>query len=229
MTNRRKFLIGMGSLAASGAAAMGTGAFTTMNAERNASINVVNDANGLITLEPGSGADERVYQSDGELEIGFTSDRGATGVNVNSRYQAGEIRPDHNLPNNVEPVGPQGVIYTNPAFKIMNQDTANKEITLSYELDGSVNEDGSLLHIGFRGPDSSYAAGSTVGSGGPGTLNSWLQVYHGHTNPSYTFDGGAEITPGGMLGAGIFVDTRGSGADTNEDLSGRLRIEAKTP
>jgi hypothetical protein len=226
---RRKFIIGLGSLAAGGAAATGSGAFSAMSAGRDANINVVTDSAGLIALRAGSSADGRVYESNGELKIDFTSDQGADGVNINSRYQVGSVRPDHNLPGNVDPVGPQGVIYTNPAFKIVNQDSENKEITVSYELSGSVNQNGSLLHIGFRGPDSSYEAGSNVGNGGPGKLSSWLQVYDGQTNPSYTFDGGAEITSGGSLGAGIFVDTTGSGADTSEDLSGTLTVEANSP
>ncbi len=47
---RRKFLIGMGSLAAGGAAAMGTGAFTTASAERQVEVRVASDSSGYIGL-----------------------------------------------------------------------------------------------------------------------------------------------------------------------------------
>ncbi|MFC7131943.1 MULTISPECIES: hypothetical protein [Salinibaculum] len=47
---RRKFLIGMGSLAAGGAAAMGTGAFSTVRADRDMTINTVNDEYAFLKL-----------------------------------------------------------------------------------------------------------------------------------------------------------------------------------
>ena len=43
----------MGALAAGGAAGLGTGAFSAMTADRDAHINVVADADGLIALTPG--------------------------------------------------------------------------------------------------------------------------------------------------------------------------------
>jgi hypothetical protein len=50
---RRKLLIGMGTLAAGSATAMGTGAFTAMSAGRDTTINVVSGADGLVALSPG--------------------------------------------------------------------------------------------------------------------------------------------------------------------------------
>ncbi|WP_141212912.1 hypothetical protein [Halorubrum sp. Ea1] len=54
MTKRRKFLAGLGALATGSAAAMGTGAFSTVSAERTVSIEVTGDANAYLGLEASS-------------------------------------------------------------------------------------------------------------------------------------------------------------------------------
>jgi hypothetical protein len=48
---RRKFLIGMGSLAAGGAAAMGTGAYESLEADRNAKMKVTTDDSAYMQLK----------------------------------------------------------------------------------------------------------------------------------------------------------------------------------
>jgi hypothetical protein len=48
--DRRKFIAAMGSLAAGGAAATGTGAFTTASADRQMEVRVASDSNGYIGL-----------------------------------------------------------------------------------------------------------------------------------------------------------------------------------
>ncbi|WP_229125329.1 hypothetical protein [Halapricum desulfuricans] len=56
MTKRRKFLLGMGSLAAGGAAAIGSGAFTKVNANRTAQINIAGDSSALLALDDSNSA-----------------------------------------------------------------------------------------------------------------------------------------------------------------------------
>jgi len=51
MTNRRKFLIGMGSLAAGSAAAVGSGAFTSVSANRDITVDVVGDGKAFLQFE----------------------------------------------------------------------------------------------------------------------------------------------------------------------------------
>ena len=68
---RRKFLIGMGSLAAGSAATIGTGAFDRVSATRNMRVNVVGDANAYLRL--GQGASPYAsYNGDGLLELDFS-------------------------------------------------------------------------------------------------------------------------------------------------------------
>ncbi|MBX0322292.1 hypothetical protein EGH21_04500 [Halomicroarcula sp. F13] len=69
---RRKFLIGMGSLAAGSAAAMGTGAFTTASADRAVDVNVVGDGSAYLGLSAASGPNgDYVDDSGDEVIVDF--------------------------------------------------------------------------------------------------------------------------------------------------------------
>jgi len=67
---RRKFLIGAGSVAVGSAAATGTGAFTSVDANRTISVNTAADSDALLQLTP-SGGENGAFaeQSNGTLEI----------------------------------------------------------------------------------------------------------------------------------------------------------------
>lgn len=73
----------MGSLAAGSAAAMGTGAFTSVLAERAVSVRTVGDPFGYLAITP---TDERASVVNGELQLDFTSsNHGASGLNADAR------------------------------------------------------------------------------------------------------------------------------------------------
>ncbi|QCJ48232.1 DUF1102 domain-containing protein [Haloprofundus sp. MHR1] len=80
---RRKYLVGLGSLAAGSAAAMGTGAFNFANIQRDVSLNVVDDANALLALDSES---DYADTSGGTLSLNFESPQGGMGINENSDY-----------------------------------------------------------------------------------------------------------------------------------------------
>jgi len=94
---RRKFIAGMGSLAAAGAAGIGTGAFTSVEADRSLSIDTAGDANaflGFTKAGDGSGpypnAQEYVtLPEDGQLSLDFTQSDdtagSASGINENAK------------------------------------------------------------------------------------------------------------------------------------------------
>ena len=67
---RRKFLLGMGSLAAGGAAAMGTSATSMVRANRSVSASVTGDANANLGLVPKS---QHAGYEDNELTLYFNS------------------------------------------------------------------------------------------------------------------------------------------------------------
>jgi hypothetical protein len=94
---RRKFIAGMGSLAAAGAAGIGTGAFTTSSSARTVDVNVASDSNGFVEIS----AQNETYASgtdDGQLELDFNSDSGlgifngdAQGLNPDSTFNFAEV------------------------------------------------------------------------------------------------------------------------------------------
>jgi hypothetical protein len=217
---RRKFMIGIGSLAAGSAAATGTGAFSAMSASRSANIDVVNDSNGLIGLEVGGSADGRVNTNDGELAINFTSEQGGQGVNVNSRYQVGEFcAVDKAFTPDLDPDGPvlkgtSSNAMDDPAFEITNNDSVNHEITIKYECTA---EDigGARLIWQFEDEARQY----------------FIDLSGSNTSGSTTIDGkGADPAPepGDAVGAALLVDTRDYTGDADDlDLSGSLTVSAE--
>jgi len=73
---RRKFIAGLGSLAAAGAAGIGTGAFTSVSASRDVTINTVGDASAFLKIEPEDtpNAQEYVFtEGDGTIALDFTN------------------------------------------------------------------------------------------------------------------------------------------------------------
>ena len=69
---RRKFIVGLGSLAAAGAAGMGTGAFSQAEATRSVDVDVANDSDGFLQLNiTGDSLEstEYVNYEDGQLSI----------------------------------------------------------------------------------------------------------------------------------------------------------------
>jgi hypothetical protein len=85
---RRKFLIGAGSLAAGGAAALGSGAFTSVQADRSVDVTVAGDANAFLALEPSPSANGNyATTNDGTLAIqldGSDDTPAGDGVNDNA-------------------------------------------------------------------------------------------------------------------------------------------------
>jgi hypothetical protein len=83
---RRKFLIGTGSLAAGAAAITGSGAFTWVKASRDITIEVRGDSAALLGLEPSSSPNGDYAEATGDpdtIELDFTDDS-STGLNNNA-------------------------------------------------------------------------------------------------------------------------------------------------
>jgi hypothetical protein len=82
MVKRRKFLIGVGSLAAGSAAAMGTGAFSAMQTEaRQVNVQTTGDGSGYVRISPNSNnVGKYVGYENGKIEFNpseFTEGGGA--------------------------------------------------------------------------------------------------------------------------------------------------------
>lgn len=96
--NRRRFLAGVGGFTAASGAALGTGAFTSVEAERNVSIDVADDDRAFLRLEPlvkdgvenGPTGRSRTFGQVVSFAIPGTGDgesQSAEGVGLNSVYE----------------------------------------------------------------------------------------------------------------------------------------------
>ncbi|MFC7096469.1 hypothetical protein [Halobaculum marinum] len=79
---RRKFLAGVGSLAAGTAAAMGTGAFSIVSASRSLNVNVAGDRQAYLGLDP-SISQYASINSSGQMELEFDGSNGQNGAGLN--------------------------------------------------------------------------------------------------------------------------------------------------
>jgi len=87
---RRKFLAGLGSLAAGSAVAMGTGAFTSTAASRSVSVSVAGDKSANLGLVPGSSP--HAHTENGELVLDFDGSRvTGDGLNTNAFIKFNEL------------------------------------------------------------------------------------------------------------------------------------------
>jgi len=79
---RRKFVVGLGALASGSAAAVGTGAFTSVEADRQVDVEVAGDSSAYLALRKakdgtvGANSDAYVNDSSGEVSFDFSSSNG---------------------------------------------------------------------------------------------------------------------------------------------------------
>lgn len=77
---RRSFVLGLGALAAGGGAAVGTGAFSSVEAQRDVGISVAGDADSYLAIEPGDENGEYLTGADtSAAALDFTSNNSITG------------------------------------------------------------------------------------------------------------------------------------------------------
>ena len=141
--NRRKFIMGTGATAAGGASLLGSGAFTSVAAERSVNINLAGDANAFLRLAPCKGSDN------GDYVTGAQS--GAMSIDLSDENQ--KVVGDG--------VNPEALTRIDNIFEICNQGTqdicVDFEITAP-EIEGEVPdrydfEQGDPAVIFYRGSD----------------------------------------------------------------------------
>lgn len=132
---RRSFVIGLGALSTGSAAALGTGAFSSVEAERSVSVSLAEDANAYLALE--STSEYTTTESDGTLKLDFGQEVSGNGTHVgeDSKYFFGSGDPTKNV------------------FKVRNQGTNEVGLTprfqiLRFDSNGDpVEEDGQLIIV----------------------------------------------------------------------------------
>lgn len=98
---RRKFVLSVGTLAAGGSLALGTGAFSSVEAERDVSVTVAEDASAYLGIQPGDGPNGNYVDTDDNdtLAINLTGDNdnigdgvaGGEGINANAATGISDI------------------------------------------------------------------------------------------------------------------------------------------
>ncbi|WP_206043448.1 hypothetical protein [Haloarcula rubripromontorii] len=226
---RRKFLIGLGSLAAGTAAATGTGAFSGVRASRNVSANVASDDKALLALRDATNGEIIRQNSSDQLVIDFTADGRASGINPDSRHQIGTF-------GNFSPVDALKTdskgAYNDPAFNIVNQTSQTQQVEMSF--DGAA--DNCLLAMqmtpdgGRSDRDLLLAADDDTSVSADGRPQNEPPI----NNPKRE-TASVSLGSGERAGVAIFVDTSryrnpgnidSNAADASADLSGTLTISA---
>lgn len=110
--NRRTFLIGAGSVAAGSAAAMGTGAFTSVSAKRTVNVDTAADNDAFLKLDP-SGSTNNAYASNAgngtvQLNLNGSADGSGSGLNDDALTRIFDIFTIKN--HGTQPV----VVYVEP-------------------------------------------------------------------------------------------------------------------
>jgi len=147
---RRKFIAGVGSLAAGAAAVTGTGAFTSVQAERSVSVNVASDPNAYLALKPIG--DRASTDTDGELQLDFSSSNtGSQGLNQNARTAFTDLFQIRNQGDNPVYIGVG--LEESDVYESTSQSNSKLHLFDYNELSGFVyaEENGSGPGLSFNG------------------------------------------------------------------------------
>ena len=131
--NRRSVIAGLGALSTGTVAAIGSGAFSSAEAERSVSVELADDAAAYLALESDSTYAELNQEGLLELDFGKAVSGGGEHVGENSSYFFGSGNPERNV------------------FTVQNQGTQTVEVTPAYQVlrfdsDGDpVENDGELV------------------------------------------------------------------------------------
>lgn len=207
MANRRNVLIGLGGVVATGGAVLGTGAFTTVTAERTVNVETAGDASAFLGLEPAArnGTPENPYveQSDDTVQITLENPDGsneanATGVNVNAETV---FRNLVTITNN----GTQDITELELEFIEQGSDLSNPNLSNTFHFTTS-STDSNTAEVDQRENNSNILASPTP-------------------------DDDNVLTPGESINFGIVVDLLDGGDSNNslpDDGSFTLQIRANT-
>lgn len=144
--NRRQLIFSLGAVTSGAGLAFGTGAFTAAElSDRQVSVAVSNDAQGLIALVPNDEL-HAVRLENGELVIGLED----PGVSQKSVYQFGylaeedgvSVSPKDDFPY-TQKTPSAGSDDFGSAFLLRNQTASEREIELDFELTTTDDESGS--------------------------------------------------------------------------------------
>ena len=118
---RRKFIIGAGALTAGSAAALGTGAFSSVTAERDVVVDVADDSDALLAIEETPNSSNTDY-------VTVDGDSGAFGIDVSS--------DNTQLDENPDGLNPDATTIIRSLVDITNQGTQPVLVWIEDQPDG---------------------------------------------------------------------------------------------
>lgn len=196
---RRKFLTSVGALTAGSAAAMGTGAFTSVDAQRSVSVSVAGDAGaylGMSAVNATNGAYADESGDDGRLTINFDS------ISENSQ--------DNTVSTGGSGVNPNSKTVAEDVFRVTNQGTQAVEVDLADGDNGNTAINTSNPTSPGPGTDAVYIY---FNSGGASSI----------TSGNYTDANDAELDPGDVIQVDVVITT---GTDTSFPTLNNLDLTA---
>jgi len=122
---RRKFVVGLGALASGSAAAVGTGAFTSVTADRAVDVEVAGDASAYLGLEPVSGDPNAAYVQ--EVSFDFSSSNPNTSGDLGDGFNPDSVTVVDDLLR----VTNQGTQDVDFSVDLSGLNTGNADVTLS--------------------------------------------------------------------------------------------------
>ena len=202
---RRKFVIGMGALATGTAAAVSSGAFTSVDAERDLEIDVVQDNDALLAMGPTEHPNSAYLVEDG------------TGDPVDDGYTGGTIAVGLDDVAG-EGVNNEAITYILDIFYLRNQGTQDVWVDVNgISPNGNLDSGGNTRMMYRLKGDADTNAGSQYahpeyGSG----------VYHFGNSENRN----PVLSPGDEIWVGIRLDTRAvTGSITGDGLE-KMEISA---
>ena len=209
--NRRTFLATLGTATAGTSAAVGTGAFTSVSANRSVSVRTADDSNALLGLVPGDTG--LVEESDGTLQVNLDgTGTPASGVNFNAVTQVGS----HENPED------------DHAFKIVNQGTQSVMLKLNHYFTNTE-------WIGSKDAEQSFIQYTLIDTDGGRSTQTFPNDFNTRKEKSLGMPFGTSFESSNNdrrfnVGEEFFVvitiDTTGSEASLDDDLSGVVEIFA---
>ena len=170
--NRRKMLAVLGTLSGGAAIASGTGAFTSVEADRDVAVQVANDSNAFLALNAIGPNAPYMSTSNGQLGINLTGSNnsgisGGQGVNTNA------------------------VTVFEDMFEVRNQGTQDVEVRIT-PLTFIETDSGNTLIV-LIVPETSFPS-VTVSPGNAETYSLVVDVFPGGTSPGLELDDTMTVT-----------------------------------
>ena len=208
---RRKFIIGTGALAAGSAAAVGSGAFTSVSAARSVDVAVAGDQSALLALAPCDGPNGEYATANGADPDGDNSDA------------LSEIGENYEFELNIPDLNPNAFTRLDNVFTVTNQGT--QPVVVYIEESG---DETAAADIGVRRGQLNTAKSLPTEDTGPGGDGIYGEDVFDVSNPGEPGYGslGIKLDEGKSVKLGVYVDTSDSTVNDGVDPDGGPSLTA---